>query len=88
MHPLVDDTVVTSILLPAIIKSFAITGTLAMGVVLHMVKLPLSISNRQIRLRKRDNPLIITNISNICTLTNLAWQPMLTFKLAEVFLSL
>lgn len=52
-HLLVDDTVVTSILLLIIIKSFAITGTLAMGVVLQMVKLPLSVSNRQMRLRKR-----------------------------------
>lgn len=41
-----------------------------MGAVPHMVKLPLSISNRQTRLRKRDNPLITINVSNICTLTD------------------
>lgn len=77
MQPLVDDAVVTSILLATVIKSFAITGTSVMGVALHMVKLPLSIFNKHVRLRKRDNPLIITNVGNIRTLTHSAWQPKL-----------
>lgn len=70
MQPLADDAVMTSILLPTIIKSFSVTGTLAVGVVLHMVKLIVSIFNKQMRLRERDNLLITTNVGNICTLTN------------------
>lgn len=44
MRSLVDDTVVTLVIVPTTIKSFAIRGTLAMGVALYIVKPPLSIS--------------------------------------------
>lgn len=37
-----------------------------MGVALHMRKLPLSIFNKQMHLRRRDNnPLVTTHIGNI-----------------------